>query len=45
MLSIHGTALKRQSAYRAVSGCLSITGSAPRLVAKHYRDFETELDL
>jgi hypothetical protein len=45
MLSIHGTALQRLSAYRAESGCPSITGSWLRLVAKHYRDFVTELDL
>jgi hypothetical protein len=44
MLSIHGTAMQRLSAYRAASGCLSITGSRSRPVAKYYRDFLTELD-
>jgi len=45
MLSIHGTALRRPSAYRAVSGYPSITGSWLRLVAQDYCDFVTELDL
>jgi len=44
MLSIHGTALKRLSANRAVSGYPSITGSWLRLVAQNYCDFATELD-
>jgi hypothetical protein len=43
MLSIHGTALQRLSAYRAASGYPSITGSRSRLVAKSYRDYLTEL--
>jgi hypothetical protein len=44
MLSINGTAMQRLSAIRAESGCPSITGSWSRPVAKHYRDFMTELD-
>jgi hypothetical protein len=44
MLSIYGTAMQRLSANRAASGCPSITGSGLRPVAKHYRDFVTELD-
>jgi len=44
MLSIHGTAMQRLSAHRAASGCLWITGSGSRPVAKNYRDFVTELD-
>jgi hypothetical protein len=44
MLSINGTAMQRLSANRAESGCPSITGSGLRPVAKHYRDFVTELD-
>jgi hypothetical protein len=45
MLSIDRIAMQRLSARRAASGCLSITGSWLRPVAKHYRDFATELDL
>jgi len=44
MLSIHGTAMQRLSAHRAVSGCPSIAGSWLRPVAENYRDFVTELD-
>jgi len=44
MLSIYGTAMQRLRAKRAESGCPSITGSWLWPVAKHCRDFVTELD-
>jgi hypothetical protein len=45
MLSINGTTMQTLRAHRAASGCPLILGSWSRpVVAKNYRDFETELD-